>query len=612
MADTEDNNNSNTNSTNQDNTSSNSTNQDNTSSNSANQNNSNQNNSDANESNLVIENNLFADDNAETKSTCILDLDLIVIQLHFTAAEKALAKNSNIQITNSAVDGKDISSAKFIGAGHNIIMATPVKKEEQITNEEALASIKEYVQWFAGPDIVNNVTADKLYILPTEKDNNDNSEKNESFQFIPSFLSYIVEDNTDKNTSENTSDDTNNTEENSDNSSNNNDNTDSNTEDSNNKDEKTSNDNQTQNGVQKASNWYITYNLIIKGKQEHSIEDAFKQLGKNILRNFGVSSFDWKTGNVGDVHKIGDVLDSFDKIFGKIDPDELRKNVINTTSKKFPGSNPEIEILDTKSIIKFLRKKLDSKALPKLKEAELAVTFKVNTKDKSYKLYNQTTIANIITDSVKGIFKKIKNKVTPDMVILVSSNSKKSNESILQNYIHNIILENKECFDNITDKNIYSMFKLLFESNLFEAKPDQLNKNKTTAIQNLVKNYDVLKTDNNFETFLNDIFVNQENQRLSWTKKDNKKYGENGFDEFYKILTDKSLKSSDIENKLTNISVKYDKLWSILASKRFDSVIDKLKPADENNDENSNQNKRLFDYYIIPMKNLSFKNKKAE
>jgi len=54
-----------------------------------------------------------------------------------------------------------------------------------ITVDEALPVIQEYVQWFAGPDIVSKITTDKIYIIPgsetsnTEQENKTEEKQNE-------------------------------------------------------------------------------------------------------------------------------------------------------------------------------------------------------------------------------------------------------------------------------------------------------------------------------------------------------------------------------------------------------------------------------------------------
>ena len=66
---------------------------------------------------------------------------------------------------------------------------------------------------------------------------------------------------------------------------------------------------------------------------------------------------------------------------------------------------------------------LDSKAKAKLKAAELALCTRVDKRDKSYKLYNSQAIADLVTASIQGLFKKFKNKVSKDDVIMVNNYS---------------------------------------------------------------------------------------------------------------------------------------------------------------------------------------------
>lgn len=81
-----------------------------------------------------------------------------------------------------------------------------------------------------------------------------------------------------------------------------------------------------------AEGWYIDYKVSIPGEKEHSIADALKHFGKDLLRNFGIKSSGlWGDG---DVHTVGDAMDAFDSIFGKMDANKFVIEVNNELKKR--------------------------------------------------------------------------------------------------------------------------------------------------------------------------------------------------------------------------------------------------------------------------------------
>ena len=73
--------------------------------------------------------------------------------------------------------------------------------------------------------------------------------------------------------------------------------------------------------------------------------------------------------------------------------------------------------------MQYLKDKLDTKQKQKVKSADYSLCYKVEANDKSKKLINTTVVADFITRSIKGLFKKFKNAVKPDDVILVNDYS---------------------------------------------------------------------------------------------------------------------------------------------------------------------------------------------
>ena len=354
----------------------------------------------------------------DIKSSCDISLNQIIIALHFNALKKI--GNDNIKIQNSAIDGDKEENAKFYGAGQHIIAAIPLKSgsldETGIAKKDALQPLQTYIQWFAGPDI--KLSEDQLNALDMSSDDKEKADDieaskkdkvagekyEESNIYVPSFSQYLLlEDGEEAEAS-----------------------TDAEAK----PEEGTEDKPEASGNEEKAKGWYITFNLDIKGQKTHPLADALKKFGKDLLEGFGVSTFDWRSGATGEVKTIGDMLDSLDAVFGKIDPDELIKKYDDNLKKKFPQGEARSQIWDTKTINQHLKKQLDSKAKSKLKEAELALCTRVDKRDKSYKMYNSQLIADTVTASIQGLFKKFKNKIDKKDVIMVNnySDDKKDKE----------------------------------------------------------------------------------------------------------------------------------------------------------------------------------------
>lgn len=376
--------------------------------------------------------NTNADVKKEVASVCDISINQIFTALHFKAVEQAKKVNTDIKIENSAVDGEDESKAIFYGAGQHIIAAIPVKAgsldEAGITREDALKPLQAYIQWFSGPDIkITPEQLNELNMSAGDKEKADdikNSKKDdvagEKYQkesiYVPSFSDYLLlEDGEDAATDASDKDDEAKKEESAE----------TKDEDAETKDEDADSDTS-----EKAKGWYITFNLDIKGQKSHPLADALKKFAKNLIEGFGVSTFDWRSGATGELKTIGDMLDSLDQVFGKIDPDDLLKNYNDNFKKKFPQGEATSQIWDTKTINQHLKKNLDSKSKNKLKSADLALCTRVDKRDKSYKLYNSQLIADTVTASIQGLYKKFKNKISKDDVIMVNnySDDKKDKE----------------------------------------------------------------------------------------------------------------------------------------------------------------------------------------
>ena len=390
---------------------------------------------------------LQAEKSSEAPNVCSLDIDDIFIQLHIKASKECGSDDCLIQ--NSAIEGEKEGDFSFYGPGKHVIAALPSAKTKSSKVKKSIAfkTIQKYVQWFSGPDISKNITEKDLQIIESDEEtqaqkkldktknksvDNTDSQQEES-TYIPSFSEYLLEDNEDKeeNTEQQDEQKQNDNSEDVDQSDINNDDTTS--------DEHADN-------TDEAAGYYITYKLDVEGEKESTFKDVFgkfiKKLGNFVKKlgiGIGISAHSFKNGGKDfDIYgsaTIGDIVNAYDKVFGKIDPSELQKNFQEELKKKYPQTSTSTEIFDKGTIIKHLKGKLESSDKGKINKANLALCVKVHKDDKSKKLINTKVIAELITHAIKGIVKTFKNSVSKNDVILVngySENDKTKNKNAIQ------------------------------------------------------------------------------------------------------------------------------------------------------------------------------------
>jgi hypothetical protein len=91
-------------------------------------------------------------------------------------------------------------------------------------------------------------------------------------------------------------------------------------------------------------------------------------------------------------------------LFGGIDPNDLKDNI--TKSLKKYSDNIKVEALSKEKIMRLYKKKLDVKQKAAIDAAETSITIQVPKDEK--KELNPRIIADIVTSSIKGLFKKFK------------------------------------------------------------------------------------------------------------------------------------------------------------------------------------------------------------
>lgn len=182
-----------------------------------------------------------------------------------------------------------------------------------------------------------------------------------------------------------------------------------------------------------AQGWYVQYKLTIPGQKEHALADAMKSLGKDIIKAVGVK-FTSLFGGDSETHTIGGLMDDLDSVFGKLDAKEFESQFNQEMQKKMKQTSASAAVWDTATILKYLKKEVGS-SKSKITPAKYALCVRVDKNDKSYKLFNEDAIANLvnaaITGAMRGVFKKAFYGVKSKDVILVNnySDNKKAKDS---------------------------------------------------------------------------------------------------------------------------------------------------------------------------------------
>jgi len=148
-----------------------------------------------------------------------------------------------------------------------------------------------------------------------------------------------------------------------------------------------------------------------------------KQWGSNFLKGFGVKLGSSWGGMGSEAHTVGKLMKDLGKVFGVIsDPEGLEREVKGKLEKKFPQlSISAVEFRDKKTLVADLEKKhrvgFDGKAKQKINSADYSLYIHVEKDDPKKPFLNRKIIANTVTLSISGLFKKFKNKIGADDVI---------------------------------------------------------------------------------------------------------------------------------------------------------------------------------------------------
>lgn len=490
-------------------------------------------------------------DSRDSQVAATVSLNQVFTLLHEKALKEASSAVGNIEIVNSAVNDK----GKFLGAGQHVIIAQP--KADDLIKEDCLNAIQTYVQWFSGPDVANTITLDSL--TPLTRPLTD-EEKNKDLKKAQDDKESEAKGNPTKNDSE---------------------------EKPKKKTKKEKNKEQANESLEtyiyqidnnmfsilfestqqqdeedakkdglKITGYQAQYQLDIPGQKTQGFAQTMKDIGKyfakglaNQLGGIGFQSWDWRSGAKGEVHKLGDMAK---KLVKKISPDKLVSAVKDEFSKKFPGNSIDLAVLDSKSIVNHLAKRLPSADKGKILKIPYALCIKVNKSDKNYELVNKKAIAKFVKDGLSKIkenlinlnFKTWQKSISENSVILVNNYSDQhynpdANKHGQANANAKKVKTKEENADakagvsNESVEEVFKMYKMIFENldltdlenyiaeSLLEAKNSQKNQ-KTTIKYTKSNNKNAPKSLGLSQTNKNEQNIQSDQSKNDTNNKDNK------------------------------------------------------------------------------------------
>ena len=352
----------------------------------------------------------------EAPQVCSLSIPTIIAALHQTALAHSNAASKNATITNSALEG-DGKDAKLASAGEHIISVIP-NEGGVLQKADAIALLSEYVQWFVGPDLkkkVNDSTVKSLTEAPGSK-------KNESKRFMSfgKFLMLEAEEDDlaaadelfsgeeggeeDKSTEGEKKEEDKKPEE---------DKKDEKTE------EKDGEEGEVDETKESKTGYYIAYNLKVEGLPQTALKDAMKKFAKTLFDDMKITASGLFGG--GDSFTVKDIKDAVNDIFGPIDPNDLVDKVEKEINNiRNPNTDTaQVQVRDKTTLISDLGKNIDAAQKQKISSADYSLWIKLQEYDPKKAIFNPRIVADIVQSSIKGLFKKFKNKITKNDVIYI-------------------------------------------------------------------------------------------------------------------------------------------------------------------------------------------------
>ena len=347
-------------------------------------------------------------DNEQNEAQNVADLSVpkIVSALHQTAISKSDAKSKSARITNSAIEEKD-GKSKINSAGEHIISVLPIDESKPVEKKIAIELLKTYVQWFVGPDLANKVndsTVKSLTEAPGYEDKSKKEEKSEEEKTdkkeekkeekevhesykVMTFKQFLLE-------ADSSSDD---------------------------KSNDNLNDKKTNESKESKIGYYIPYSLKVEGLPQVALKDAMKKFAKTFFDDVTIKASGLFGG--GDSFTVKDIKDKFKETFGAVNPEELVSNIEKEiNSIRHPDTDrPQVNIRDKDTLILDLGNNIDAQQKKMIQSADYSVWIKLQEQDPKKPIFNKRVIADIVTGSIKGLFKKFKNKVTKNDVVYIQN-----------------------------------------------------------------------------------------------------------------------------------------------------------------------------------------------
>ena len=370
------------------------------------------------------------------KSICTLSIPDIIGALHEKALEQCKAESSGVTLTNSAFS-KD---GKLETAGDHMICATP-NLDSDVDKAGAVKILQSYVQWFAGPDLAKKVTDGSVKEIladdnGSEEPSSEEADSLKESKHVPSFKTWLLceageppeddspsfeddspsfGDDSEEEPEENTSraDDT-------DFSDSSDDSGDDPTDKGKDKDKKDTNDEE-----KKPAGYYVGYSLKVEGMKESTADDAMKstsalwKYAKTFFDGMKITFTKLGSGGSGESFTIKDIKNAFGETFGKIDPNKLVSNVEKELRKRYPNTPANAEIRDQKTLLSEIGDQLTGEDKAKIAKSKYSLRIDVTESDPKKNILTTAEVADIVTSSISGLWKKFKNGISRNDVIYI-------------------------------------------------------------------------------------------------------------------------------------------------------------------------------------------------
>lgn len=348
---------------------------------------------------------------------CHVNVAAIVTALHQKAEKEAEKIDNNCKIANSAVseNGNEITSA-----GEHIISVIP-NEGKQIKKSVAIKVLKTYVQWFVGPDLAKTVDRSTVQPLDKAPGKTEGSPLKEHATRIMSFKHFLLEadgepadpppgETSSEETSSSSSGET------------------SSGETSSGDTPHSAPEEDDRPGEEDAEDsspvgYYIVFNLVVQGLPQVALKDAMKKFAKTFFDDVTFKAQGIFGGGGGDSFTVKDVKDSFKSVFGSIDPKDLESKIREQIEEISDpnGDRPEVKIRNRKTLISDLGGAINGKQKQAIDSCEYTVWISLTEFDPKKPIFNKRIIADIVTSSISGLWKKFKNKITADDVIFIEN-----------------------------------------------------------------------------------------------------------------------------------------------------------------------------------------------